>query len=91
MYILQNGKMYIESGHNKIIGVEIHPDKIITIKGTEIKLEGEYEVLTAFEVRCRYNLDAGDSYVFPVEKKKEVVDNEPVINTKKPVRKSTRK
>lgn len=89
MYIYQNGKLYAQEG-DKLVGVEIHPDHILKIKGTETELAEEFEVLTPSEVRARYQIMYGNSYIFPVEKN-EVVKNEPTGTPKATSRKSTRK
>lgn len=75
MFILQDGKLYVQEKKG-LIGVSIDSDKILKIKGTEIAL-GKHEILSALEVRCRFNIRF-QPYVFPVEKKvekKEVVAN----------------
>ena len=66
MYILQDGKLYIRNGE-KIVGVEIYPDNIITVKGSETDLR-EYEELTVYEVYRKFNIDV-EPYVFPKSKK----------------------
>jgi len=88
MYVYQNGKLYSQLGERQIIGVEIHPDKIIKLKGTETDLGEVYELLTPSEMKARFHIVDGESYIFP---KEEVIEIEPVIDTKKPVRKSNRK
>lgn len=91
MYIYQDGKLYVENGRGKLIGVEIHPDKIIKVKGTETKLSDDYEVLTPFEVQAKFNIVNGEEYIFPVDKKEEVVEDAPTVNIKSTTRKSSRK
>lgn len=92
MYIYQNGKLYIQSG-NKIVGVEIYPDKIIKVAGTDTVKEPNAMILTAYEVRCKFHTDM-EPYIFPVEKKttkaevkEEVVKNDTSGKTSKTNRK----
>lgn len=87
MYILQNHKLYILDGDN-LIGVNIDSNGVTKVEGTDIKLEGIYEVCTPVEVRCKFHLDT-DSYVFPIGEK--VVGNDSTSDIKKPVRTRTRK
>lgn len=89
MYIYQNGKLYVQVG-NGLVGVEIYPDKVIKVKGTETKLGDSYKILTPHEVQSKFNIKEAP-YIFPVEVKKEVEKVEPIIDTKAPVRKATRK
>jgi len=88
MYVYQDGKLYSQLGENKIIGVEIYPDKIIKIKGTEVEQRPESELMTPTEMKIRFQIVNGESYIFPRE---EVKSSEPVIEDEKPVRKRTRK
>lgn len=91
MYIYQNGKLYTQLGET-LVGVEIYPHEVVQVKGTETKLADEYESLTKYEVLVKFNI-ANEPYIFPQEKKveKEVKSVEPVVNTKKPTRKSVSK
>lgn len=88
MYIYQGGKLYVQE-EDHLVGVEIYPDKVVKVKGTETKMGDTYEVCTPYEVRCRFHLDEVP-YIFPQESK-EGVTNEPVDNTKKPSRGRPRK
>lgn len=96
MFVYQNGKMYVQDG-GKLIGVEIYPDKVIKVSGTETTLDANARFYTPFEVRCQYNLDNGGEYIFPQEKKVEVVVEKGVEehgttgHSEIPVRKSHRK
>ena len=96
MYVYQNGKLYLQDGE-KLVGVEIYFDKVLPIKGTETKMGKLYELLTKYEVMCKFHI-AENPYIFPQEVKKveevkgEVELNEPVTKVKKPARrKSTSK
>lgn len=92
MYVYQDGKLYAQEG-DKLIGVEIHPDKVLRLKGTETKLSDSYEMLTPYEVQCKFQIVDGKSYIFPVEDNKdgEVLKDDPTGTTKGTARKSTRK
>lgn len=85
MFILQDGKLHI---HNKkgIIGIEVYPDNIVEVKGTETKLKDSHIELSALEVWKRYNiLESPYIYPKPVKKetpKKEVKDIGTVGKTK---------
>jgi hypothetical protein len=69
MYVYQEGKLYRET-ENGIIGVSVYPDKIIEVEGTETeKIEG-HEILTPYEMRCRFNVHI-EPYVFKVKVKKD--------------------
>jgi len=92
MYIYQNGKLYTQLGET-LVGVEIYPHEVVQVKGTETKLADKYEPLTKYEVMIKFDI-ANTPYIFPQEKKvveKEVSAVEPVVNTKKPTRKSVTK
>lgn len=90
MYILQDGKLYAQED-NKLVGVNIHLDKVEKLKETG-KLGKDFKVLTPAEVRSKFNIGEGKSYIFPVAKKKtEVVKDEPTSTTKKPSGRSKRK
>lgn len=86
MYIYQDGKLYVQDGGH-LIGVDITPDGVTKIKGTETKLADNHEVCSKYEVRCRFGLDE-NPYIFPRETE---VKHESVDNTQKPTRKYTRK
>jgi len=79
MYIYQNGKLYILVGENKLVGVEIYPDKVVKIK-EEAELAETYDVLTKREVVAKFHIEE-EPYIFPIEKK-EVVKNDTTGKTK---------
>lgn len=86
MYIYQNGKLYVQK-EEFLIGVEIYPDKVLEIEGTETELAEKYDVCTTHEVRCRFHIEE-IPYIFP---RGEVLSDESVVKTEKPTRKYTRK
>lgn len=105
MFIRQNGKLYTELGDGKIVGVEIYPDLIKKVEGTEDVLGDRYEIFSATEIRIKYHIE-DNPYIFPVEKVEvvEVIEEpkkkagrpkkvEEVIADEpiKPTKKSTRK
>lgn len=92
MYVKQDGKFYIQDG-DILVGVEIYPDKVLKVDGTETTLGESYQLLTPFEIRCKLNLDSGGSYIFPMPEKEvmEVDVNVTVDKTKSTSGKSKRK
>lgn len=96
MYILQDGRLYIQDG-DKLVGVEIHSDKIIKVEGTETTLSDKYSLLTPFEVRAKFNITEGNGYIFPRPKQEPKVEETGVDKNgsdrtiKETSRKSTRK
>lgn len=90
MYVYQNGKLYTQKD-DILIGVEIHSDKIILVEGTECKIDNEFQLLTPYEVQCKFH----EGYKFPIEIKveneKEVIVNDPTPKAKRTPRKSTSK
>lgn len=79
MYIYQNGKLYVRKEDNALIGVEIYPDKgVFEVEGTETQIAELYEECTPYEVKCRFQLEIDNPYLFP----KEVIDSEPIIKAK---------
>lgn len=94
MFIRQDGKLYIEIGDGKIIGVNFYPDDVKKVEGTETTLKKKFEKFSATDIRIKYNIREDNPYIFPVEKKKkkeEVVEGDTTKSTKKSTRKSTRK
>lgn len=78
MYILQNGKLYVQDG-DKLVGVEIYLDKGSVRLDKEVaKLSDTYEMCTKADVICRFHLSIDNPYIFP----REVIDNEPVSTVK---------
>jgi hypothetical protein len=66
MFIYQDGKLYVQDG-DTLIGVEIYPDSVIKVEGTETELKEKHQLLTPFEVRCKFNIKSLGSYIFPVD------------------------
>lgn len=69
MYIYQNDKLYVEDG-NILVGVEIYPDCIKKISGTETKLADNFLCLTHSDVYNKFQIEF-TPYIFPIEKKEE--------------------
>jgi hypothetical protein len=92
MYILQDGKLYIRNG-KKIVGVEIYPDLIKKVKGTETEERPDRKLLSATDAWIKFHISEETPYIFPVEEKVEEVkvEDEPIVETKKRTRKSTSK
>lgn len=98
MYILQEGKLYIQDG-DSLVGIEIYPDKVLKVKGTETGYVIPYQMLTPFEVRCKFQLNDGGTYIFPKEEltlipsdtQNGVDKNVTVDSVKKPVGRPPRK
>lgn len=94
MYILQNGKLYVQDGEF-LVGVSVTPTGNILFKEERIKRGNNCSILTPSEVRARYQINYGKSYEFPitkrVEPKVEVEKDEPTRKTKTTTRKSTSK
>lgn len=85
MYIYQNGKLYIQKD-NRLIGVEIYSDKVLTVEGTETELSENHERFTPFEVYCKFQI-RNTPYIFPrdtvkVDKKVVEKDNDTVGEVK---------
>lgn len=98
MFIYQNGKLYVQDG-DTLVGVEIHPDKIIKVEDEVATLSKSAMYLTLDEVIRKFQIRLGNSVTFD-KKVAEVVEVEEVIgeeknvttdDVKKPTRKSTRK
>lgn len=76
MFIYQDGKLYTQTGDKELVGVEIYSDKVLLIEGTEAELADEHEILTPFEVNCRFGIFAGMEYKFPRPVKDDKEDNQ---------------
>lgn len=85
MYVYQDDKLYLQTVDKTIIGVEIHPNSVIQVEGTETEIKRGCELLTSNEVYARFGILHGNSYIFP---KEEVVKNEPTSKAKGTARKS---
>ena len=88
MFILQNGKVYIQD-KNKLVGVEIYTDNVIKVKGTETEFLDVYEIYDAVTIKKKFNIREDNPYIFPQEKGVDV--NEPINNAKRVTRKSNSK
>jgi len=89
MYIYQNDKLYAQLCGGKLVGVDIHADKIVNIMGTETILADKYDMLTMDELQLRFNIK-DTPYIFPQEKV-VVEEHDTVRKVKSTPRKSTRK
>lgn len=88
MYIFQNGALYIQRADGKLVGVEIYPDHVKEIAGTETKLGKTFQLFTPFEVRAKFHTDV-EPYIFPKKPSKtEVIKND---STSPDIEKPTRK
>lgn len=90
MFIIQNNKLYVKN-KDGLIGISVYSDKVLKIKGTESKLTAPYDILTAIEVKFKFNITENTPYIFPKVVKKEVVEDEPIVDVKRTTKKSTRK
>lgn len=83
MYIYQNGKLYLrEKDH--LVGVEIYPDKVTKLFGTETPFDTDFEVIFSYDVCDKFGITNDNPYIFPVEQKE--VNDEPVVDIQKPSR-----
>lgn len=89
MYVYQNGKPYVKTG-DVLVGVDIHSNKCVTVKNTETKLEKEFSVLTASELRAKFNVTEDSSYKFPRPVSKAVENDDSTGKTRKTKSASTR-
>lgn len=80
MFILQDGKLHIQDKGDKIVGVDIHFDKVTPVKGTSTKL-GVHKELTAFEVKCKYQIREDNEYKYPRPKKKVVKESKKEVKS----------
>lgn len=89
MYVIKDGKVYVQDGDNKLVGVEIYPSEIVKLTDIEIEDDGENQLYTPFEIRAKFQIHDGESYIFPRDNVKTVEtgvdENEPVDSIKKPV------
>lgn len=91
MFVYQNGKLYIQDGDD-LVGVEIYPNKVVKVKGTETKLADKYQFGSLYEMRCRFNVTEEKPYIFPVETVNLEVEKDDTVRTAKvTTRKYTRK
>lgn len=80
MFIYQDGKLYVQYG-DKAVGVEICSDGSINkVANTECEILDSANFLTPFEVRCKYNMDLGGTYVFPIDSE-ELIEPSGVIES----------
>ena len=86
MFTIYDGKVYKVNGKT-MVGVDITPTSLKMVKGTEIETPSLNNVLTLKEVKIKYQVVSGNSYKFPIPKKK-VDKDEPTTKTKKSTGKS---
>ena len=91
MYIYQNDKLYVEDG-DMLVGVEIYPDCIKKVSGTDTKFADNFLCLTHSDVYNKFQIEI-TPYIFPIDKKEkqEVItdgDNPTVTKAKTSTRKS---
>lgn len=67
MFVYQNDKLYAEHD-NKLVGVSITPTGTSYHNDYSTKFS-EGQVLTTFEVYCKFGIFEGGSYKFPIDKK----------------------
>ena len=91
MFIRQDGKLYVKVSEKKIIGVEIYPDNVKRVEGTEVTLNKNHEEFSATDIWVKYNIREDNPYIFPVEKKVEKKEDVSEGGTTKSTKKSTRK
>lgn len=77
MFILQDGKLHIQDKKG-VVGVDVHFDNVLPVKGTECTLKKNHYKLTALEVKCRFNINEDNPYIYPKPKKVEKVKKEVV-------------
>lgn len=99
MYIYQNNKLYVQEG-DTLVGVEIHPDKILRIDGETARLSNSAMYLTLEEVIKKFQINLGKTFgtvekvaepVVQVTEKPEGEENVTIDNTEKPRRRADRK
>lgn len=99
MYIYQNNKLYVQEG-DTLVGVEIHPYKILRIDGETARLSKSARYLTLEEVIKKFQINLGNTFGVVKKIEKEVVqvteetegeENVTVDNIKKPRRRANRK
>ncbi len=66
MYTIHNGKLYRVNG-DRLVGVDITPTNITLIEGSEIKTPQIDNLLTLKEVKFKFGVSIGESYMFPRE------------------------
>lgn len=99
MYIYQNNKLYVQEG-DTLVGVEIHPGKILRIDGETARLSKSARYLTLEEVIKKFQINLGKSFgtvekvvepVVQVAEKDEGEENVTVVNIEKHRRRAERK
>ncbi len=87
MFTIYDNKVYKVNGKT-MVGVDITPTSLKMVKGTEIETPILNRILTLREVKIKYHVVNGGSYIFPKPTKKKVDKDEPTTKTKKSTRKS---
>ncbi|HZK01181.1 MAG TPA: hypothetical protein VFC79_14275 [Tissierellaceae bacterium] len=90
MFTIYDGKLYKVNGKT-MVGVDITPTSLKMVKGTEIETPSLNKALTLKEVKIKYQVVSGKSYIFPKPKSttKKKVDKDDGVTTK--TKKSTTK
>lgn len=84
MFTIYEGKVYKVNGKT-MVGVDITPTSLKMVKGTEIDTPNLNKILTLKEVKIKYHVVNGGSYIFPKPTKKKVDKDKdkPTTKTKK--------
>ena len=82
MFTIYEGKVYKVNGKT-MVGVDITPTSLKMVKGTEIDTPNLNKILTLKEVKIKYHVVNGASYIFPKPTKKKVDKDKPTTKTKK--------
>lgn len=84
MFTIYEGKVYKVNGKT-MVGVDITPTSLKMVKGTEIDTPNLNKILTLKEVKIKYHVVNGASYIFPKPTKKKVDKDKDKPTTKKKV------
>jgi hypothetical protein len=68
MFIELDGKLYVQTSEDTIVGVNLGFSHSTLVDGTERKIEGAHSILTPFEAKARYGISETNEYKFPVLK-----------------------
>lgn len=87
MYILCEGRLYVNMSDNSFVGVDVYPDKIIINENIVFDNSSkDFMYLTQDEVYKKFNILSGNNYIFPIEEKEQnspEVKNDSEPNTTK--------
>lgn len=84
MFTIYEGKVYKVNGKT-MVGVDITPTSLKMVKETEIETPNLNKILTLKEVKIKYHVVNGASYIFPKPTKKKVDKDKDKPTTKKKV------